>query len=117
MNAQEIIKKIGEWMVDGEVGASSKYLASLILEGKPKHVDYPYDPSDFNRCVKMCSFVGFPLEQAVFLASKQSKYWKAIYDNFSQIMVLYEEECVGDNWRAPKLYELMKDLRNQADKF
>lgn len=115
MNKEKVIAKIGEWLVDGDTGLSSKYLASVILHGKAKEVSYPYDPSDFNRCVKMCEFVGFPIEDAVFLASRQSVQWKAIHDHLPQVMRLYREECVGDSWRAPKLYAFMKEIREYAD--
>lgn len=115
MNKNQVVAKIGEWMTDGETGLSSEYLAGVILHGKPKQVHYPYDPSDLNRCVKMCEYVGFPFEDAVFLASRNSVYWKAIHEHLSQLMRVYREECAGDNWMAPKTYAFMKEIREYAE--
>ena len=109
-------EKIGVWMVDGETGMSSKYLAALILGSIPERVSYPYDPADFNRCVLMCEFVGYPIEEVVWLASKRDKHWAGLHEHLPQLLRLWREECVGDQWRATKLYNFMQEIYQYVEK-
>jgi hypothetical protein len=44
------------------------------------------------------------------LAAQRSEKWQAVAENWLALVTLYLEECVGDEWRAPKLYQLMKDI-------
>lgn len=108
-------KKIGEWLVKGNTGMSSMYLAAIILGAEDVRVSYPYDPVDFSRCVKLCDYIGFSLIDAMAMAAEHSEYWKQYAMHLPQMMRLYNEECVGDRWRAPRLYKFMSEIQKHAD--
>lgn len=107
--------KIGRWLVDGDVGASSMALCSFYLtagnDGEcASYLPTPSDPSDFDRCVQF-------LEECVDKSrhtglimeiGSVTKNWKKIRDNWFTLMALYREE--KDQIRSPKLYALMKKI-------
>jgi hypothetical protein len=104
------MKKIGNWLADGDTGLSSEAMASVALGGSPSHVFAPADPSDFNRCVQFLETCIDPsnrnsliLQMAHFTAQ-----WHRIAANWFKLMELYKEE--KDQARAPQLYEFMKLL-------
>lgn len=111
----ETHKKIGEWLVKGNTGMSSMYLAALILGAENVRISYPYDPADFNRCVKLCDYIGFSLVDAMAMAAEHSEHWKQYAMHLPQLQRLYKEECVGDIWSAPKLYKFMTEIQKYAD--
>ena len=107
----DTIKKIGLWAAGDDTGNSSKFLCNLALGNLDPDIHYPYDPSDFGRCYRFLELLSVEEAAAVMkLAFHRSEKWQAIVENWVPLTALYLEECVGPNWRAPKLYQLMRDI-------
>lgn len=105
------LRKIGTWLAGDHVGMSSKYMAAVFIGGKPERVSYPFDPSDFNRCMKFLECLD-KSKRMVFIMGlgMRSKQWSIISDNWYKLERLYREECKTGWDRAPKLYEKMKEI-------
>ena len=109
-NSREI-KKIGNWLLNGDTGSSSEALCGMFLGGETKYISYPHDPSDLNRCVKFLDCVDESKRYTlIFYMGTKSKQWKAISDNWIELMKLYKKECRKGWGRAPMLYEKMKEI-------
>ena len=103
-------KKIMKWLVDGEVGLSSKTMASIALGYEDSELNWPRDPSDFRRCYLFLSkCIDWRNHKGLLdkLASL-SKEWRAIRDNWAELLDLYHEE--REKKRSPKLYQKMKEI-------
>lgn len=107
---QIVLRRIGDWVVNGDVGLSSKCLLSVFLGANPKFIHHPVDPSDFHRCYifleKVLDFEdNMPL---LFQMSKKSKQWETIWKNYYELRRLYLK---GKNQKeALELYKYMKEL-------
>lgn len=104
-------KAIGRWFAEGEVGASSQFMAAVALGAKGDG-SYPLDPADLNRCLKLVKAVpairrDFPKIRA------RSKKWRAVIDHWDELKKMFVAE-VGWDWSkaksAPKTYDRMKAL-------
>ena len=104
------MKKIGNWLVDGDTGLSSESMAAVALGGSPSRVHAPCDPSDFRRCVLF-------LEQCIDPSNRQTlllqlahftKQWHNVAAHWFELYDLYKKECKQE--KAPELYSLMKRL-------
>lgn len=103
------LKKIGEWFVNGDTGASSKFLACIFLGGTPDRISYPHDPSDFRRCYEFLEL--FPESEWDGIlndAGKLSGEWQRIKENWTELVNLYRKEKGLKH--APLLYKKMKEL-------
>ena len=49
----EMRAEVLEWLDNGDTGVSSKGFAMAAVGVRREHLDFPSDPSDFNRCAKM----------------------------------------------------------------
>lgn len=105
-------KKIARWFVEGETGASSGYMAAVALGAKTRRVSYPYDPADFNRCLKLVKAV--PEVRRDFPKIRRScKQWRAIIDHWDELRTMFIKEAGWDwskNVPARKTYKRMKAL-------
>lgn len=89
------------WLASDDVGASSKYMAS-VLSGQfcaPHH--YPWDGADLGRCIRLLEAVP-ELETELHKMKACSPQWSAVIDNWDKWKVLYE---TGE---GKKLYLEMK---------
>ncbi|HEY6436406.1 MAG TPA: hypothetical protein VIY47_07435, partial [Ignavibacteriaceae bacterium] len=100
-----------EWLKTGERGLSSNFMASKIFgipENAPMH--YPHDPADLKRCI-------------MFLQASQAKNWGKNMDNcgpewnallprWKELKLSLKDEIQNPDLKdkAPKTYELMKNL-------
>lgn len=105
------MRKIGNWLIEGNTGLSSKSMAAIAMGGSPAHVYAPCDPSDFRRCIDFLSECVDPSNRGslVLQMGEFTDAWKRIGLNWFKLVALYEEEMKED--RAPKLYAYMKELK------
>ena len=108
----EIQSKVLRWvMTSNDVGSSSKAMAAAAT-GHPAQNDHPYDPSDLNRCIKLCKEVP-EVKENFDLIAKLSPKWNALIERWDEIEKCFIDE-VGYDWckgrSAPKTYKLIKSI-------
>ena len=100
------------WACSDEVGMSSVFmarrlapLAGLQFPGHriPDEPAYPYDPSDFGRCMGLLDAVP-ELRLHIAKMAEYGKVWAAYVEHWDALETLF-----GEN--APKLYARMKELQ------
>lgn len=98
-----------EWFVNGNTGESSRTLALWLAEGKrANRVSYPFDPADFNRCVRLLEAVP-ALRANLHTLSQLSKEWAALYDNWSILEETLRKE-MEEGFTAQETYRLMRQI-------
>lgn len=112
---------LAAWFGSDHVGMSSAYMARRLapLAGlvcpphrlRDEHA-YPYDPSDFWRCLKLLDAVP-ALRLHIGAMSSFGPVWAAYVENWPEMERLYSEE--HQTGAAPKLYALMKRLQKGQD--
>lgn len=107
--------KLLDWLVNGEVGRSSKRIASVASCGKAvqNQWDHPHDPDDLRRCLMLVEQIPEVREDFPTLA-QCSPEWKAIVDHWDELVALLKAEG-GPKWStdmftAAKTYARMKEL-------
>ena len=105
-------EKILNWLVNGEVGESSKAMACAAID-LPSSGRYPHDPDDLNRCLLLLEQVP-EMRGHMGKVAAMNKTWANLVERWDEIEQTFIQE-VGLNWShgrsAPKTYELMKSLR------
>jgi len=109
-------RRVQEWLMSGDTGISSKVILSFMTGLKLPKKDYsnwPHDPSDLGRCVRLLD--RFP-EWRPRLPEMASAYpaWKPMLDNWAEMERLYSIEIQRPDNRAPQTYELMKQLEKEC---
>ncbi len=89
------------WLVRDDTGASSKYMASILSGQFSVSHNYPWDPSDLGRCIRLLEAVP-ELESELHKMKACSPQWSAVVDNWDKWKDLYE---AGE---GKKLYQEMK---------
>ena len=103
--------KILMWLAEGETGQSSVAMAFAAID-KPCKTDYPHDPGDFYRCLKLVEQVPEIKDQFHKVAEINS-FWRKIIENWDTLSDLLNEEIKEDTGRAPRTYKLIKKLYKQ----
>ncbi len=111
-----------DWLNTGEVGISSKCMAMWLAFGKRTERqpfgNYPHDPDDMDRCLKLLARVPALRERLPKMA-ELNKTWAALVARWSEIEAMQMDE-IGLNWTkarsAPKTYALMKEVIDSAKK-
>ncbi|WP_272516888.1 hypothetical protein [Providencia sp. PROV209] len=96
------------WLASDDVGASSKYMAS-VLSGQfsaPHH--YPWDGADLGRCIRLLEAVP-KLASQLHEMKACSPQWSAVIDNWDKWKELYE---AGE---GKELYQEMKSAYNSIE--
>ncbi|HEM8140327.1 TPA: hypothetical protein U2M34_003263 [Providencia rettgeri] len=89
------------WLASDDVGLSSKYMASVLSEQFYASNNYPRDPADLGRCIRL--LVAVPeLASQLHEMKACSPQWSAVIDNWEKWKDLYE---AGE---GKKLYQEMK---------
>lgn len=103
-------KKITKWLIEGDVGLSSKTMASIALGDEGCEINYPHDPSDFRRCYLFLSqCIDWRNHKSLLdKLATLSKEWSSIRDNWIELLDLYNQE--REKKSAPKLYKKMKEI-------
>ena len=107
-------EKILDWMLKGEVGASSQCIAHVMVYGKSDGSPWtPSDPSDFLRCLKLLKWVPEIRERLDEMIPVSSR-WRNLIVHWNQLEELFLSEVPenkwGSCWKAPKTYAMMKEL-------
>ena len=95
-----------------DYGESSLTLLAAFIGLNKKRPAVPLDPSDFRRCIHLLECLDLKKNEINDLLIKVANIypeWKLFVDNWDALIKLYNEEKDQDS--APKLYELMKNLR------
>lgn len=113
---------LDEWMIKGDRGTSSEYLAMLTMGIEPESDvfgNWPHDPADLVRCQRLVDrcravrMIAFPK------AARRSPVWKALVDHWDQLLQILSTEV--PNWKqhqeggAPRTYRRMRELIEQAE--
>jgi hypothetical protein len=107
----DIRDSIINWLQSGDVGLSSKYMASVCAYPTQARNFHPADPSDFGRCYRFLRAVPEARDNLHRLKDSGA-VWAAYVDHWDEMERLYEEEM--PTGRAPKLYALMQRLRKEC---
>ena len=106
--AQQVL----DWMFNGETGLSSECMAAVALKVKRRRYNYPLDPADLNRCLKLVKHAP-GIRRSFPRLRKLGKEWRAVIDHWDELQEMFVAE-VGWDWskgqRASKTYERMKAL-------
>jgi hypothetical protein len=105
-------QKVIEWFCTGNVGQSSRSIVKVTLGFEPKYADYPRDPSDFARCVKLLRAVP-ELKSRMKLLKGYCSQWDQLLENWDALERLLFDECGQDFEKsnsAPLTYKAMKGM-------
>lgn len=108
---EQTLKKIGEWVVSGDTGASSKFLLCCFLGGNPTMIDWPLDPSDFGRCYRFLELL--PKEykkETLKQAARLSEKWFMLVNNWACLEEIYLLNLHEEDKKQEILYRKMKEL-------
>ncbi|WP_024717979.1 hypothetical protein [Pseudomonas putida] len=104
-------QRASAWMRDGEVGMSSRAIHDHMLGLTPKcgYFDYPLDPDDLNRCIKLLELIP-EWKPRMGEMAQRGEQWVGLANRWEEICRCFLDE-VGLDWckgrRAPKTYLLM----------
>lgn len=107
----ELQKKTISWLVNGELGESSKTMAFFLAfdEVYRSGRSHPLDPADLQRCLKLLKAV--PEMRPLLPKMKEiSNKWGLLIDHWQAIEESFVAEA-GENWEfghAPKTFVLMQ---------
>ena len=108
-----ISKQLNDWLQNGDLGLSSKAIASKMtginfVKTEIWGLPHPRDPSDFKRCIDL--LIAVPeFKDRLDEMKEVSPIWKVLVDNWGELeQLLLEESAIGP--LAPKLYARMKEL-------
>ncbi|MTC72330.1 hypothetical protein [Providencia sp. wls1914] len=96
------------WLSSDDTGASSKYMASILSGQFSVSHNYPWDPSDFGRCIRLLEAVP-ELESELHKMKACSPQWSAVVDNWDKWSELYKDR------NSNKLYQEMKSAYNSIE--
>lgn len=111
-----------DWLATGQVGISSKCMAMWLgfeqRTGRETFGNYPHDPDDMDRCLKLLHRAPGLRERLPKMA-ELGKVWAALVDRWDEIEAMQLDE-IGLNWTkarsAPKTYALMREIIDGANK-
>lgn len=106
--------KIREWLNGTDVGQSSKSLAYEAADLPGDRSNYPHDPSDLGRCLRLIARVP-EVRAAVEALAEKSPYWKALAPEWDNLKALYISE-MDDPRGGRKTYAAMRALLDPVEK-
>jgi hypothetical protein len=105
---------LARWLASDDTGLSSeclaRHLAPLAGIDVPvggRGTDYPLDPFDFGRCLRLLEAVP-ELHPHLARAADISRQWAALVARWEELEGLYREEHPSGT--APKLYRRMREI-------
>ncbi len=109
-----------EWLINGEVGVSSKTICSVMLGTVDTSRDdawceysHPHDPDDFMRCRLLLKRIP-EWRSELHRVAEIFPSWRYLVEYWDELDALYEEEVPNDKGRAPRLYARMNELIEKA---
>ena len=101
------------WVAGDDTGSSSKALLNAAL-GIKYRKDYPYDPADLGRCLRLIRLMPFVKERGLPALADRDPVWRLYASHWEELHRMMADE-VGIDWekgnRAPQTYDLMQRLQ------
>jgi hypothetical protein len=109
-----------DWLVGGDTGLSSKFVWVHMAGGNPKErgwgVNYPLDPADLGRCLRLLQRVP-EWQPRIHEMAQYSPEWNALCASWANLAAEMERE-VGIGWEkgrsAPETYKSMRTILDAA---
>lgn len=112
-NFEIMAKKIGDWLLNGHTGLSSKFMAATALGAEPpKFPNYPHDGGDFGRCFELVEAAP-EIKHYFNVIAQASNEWRAIIDNWD---ALVETMNSSDNSVYTHIQRLIKPEEYERSK-
>ena len=107
------LMRIIDWLLHGETGLSGKAIVRAYITPEEKGPwDYPHDPADLNRCLKMLEKLPFI---DINIMKGKSRTWDLYLEKWKLLSaMLTKEKEVSGAGTAPKTYNIMKELQARA---
>lgn len=111
---QSELKRALEWVVQGEVGISSKTIWAVMLGVADPHAenswriyDRPWDVGDFRRCYLLLELIP-EWKPRLNKVAELFPQWKPYVEKWDELTALYEEE--KGKGSCPKLWAVMSEM-------
>jgi len=108
-----------QWIVNGEVGTSSKTIWAVmmdaVLPNRKDSWDYsiPHDPDDFSRCWKL--LVLFPdWRKRLQEVADIFPAWMGFVREWDKLTKMYEALLAEDKHYSDEMYDLMRKLEDEG---
>lgn len=113
---KSIIERGEAWLLDGQVGMSSKSIYCHMTGREPEDgYSYPCDPDDLNRCLLLLELIPEWRSRMPEMAA-HGKKWAGLVSDWPTLAGCFIRE-VGLNWcngkRATETYALMKKVMGE----
>lgn len=90
---EEALKRIGNWLIEGDTGMSSLSLCAVYLGSDLQEVSHPHDYADFDRCIKFTQKLNAEeVNQLLDEIANRSESWARIRENWDELLRLYNRE-------------------------
>ena len=105
---------LAAWLSSDDTGMSSKYMASVLSDpSRCRENNYPHDPEDFGRCLRLLAAAPeLRIKLPRLTDKKHGPVWNTLGQHWSELEQLYNEE--HPTGLAPKLYARMQELIQEA---
>lgn len=94
--SMEASNPLESWLLSGDTGLSSKFMASVLSGHNMKRNDHPYDASDFGRCVRLLEAEP-ELRKKLSLMNNHGPYWQILVKNWDKLESLYKDDVNNVN--------------------
>jgi len=108
-----------QWIINGEVGTSSKTIWAVmmdaVLPSRRHSWDYsvPHDPDDFSRCWKL--LVLFPeWRKRLAEVAKVFPAWVGFVREWDKLTAMYESLLADGEHYSREMYNFMQTLENEG---
>lgn len=115
-------ERANKWIVDGQVGQSSKaiwsHMMGVALKDDGFGARYPHDPDDLNRCLLLLDLIPEWKPRMHEMAAHGIR-WAGLAAKWDEIVECFLDEvglnwCKGHDLRATKTYAMMKFAMGEA---
>lgn len=106
-------QKVALWLANGETGLSSETIAFYLGFGiVRKRISYPYDVSDFRRCVQLLDEVP-ELRENILKMKELNSTWGAFAENWALLESLYQKE--RGSGKCPETYAAIRTILEKSE--
>lgn len=108
----ELKAKVTRWLIEGEVGSSSKAMAGCVV-GMDSGNSTPSDPDDLRRCLLFLEAVP-EARECMDKVAGLSPRWAALVKNWAALETCFMDECglrCEKGHSAPKTWAMMKEVK------
>lgn len=114
-----VTERAAKWLLDGQVGMSSRAIYCHMTGNEDKRWSYPSDPDDLNRCLLLLDLIPEWKERMGEMAARGTA-WAGLAVRWEELSATFLDE-VGLGWSkaksAPKTFALMKQLIGEEPAF